>query len=215
MLKKNFAYLFLASLTLISLTGFTVWNYIEKSNRDLPFFVNGKPENSLSDAQKDNIIPVPSFSFINQNFKPISQQFIKDKIWVADFFFTRCTTICPKMSNHLEKVQKEFASRSDFKLISFTCDPERDTPEKLIDYAAEYHADSSQWQFATGTKQSLYHFARKGLNVVATDGDGGANDFIHSQNLVLVDKQGYVRGYYDGTKEEAVQQLIKDIRKLQ
>ena|ERR1035437_5975141 len=214
MLKKNFAYLFLASLILVSLTGFTLWTYIEKANKDLPFYVNGKPENNFNDAKKDNIATVPAFSFINQNFKPISQEFVKDKIWVADFFFTRCTTICPKMSNHLEKVQKEFAFRSDFKLISFTCDPERDTPEKLRNYASEYNADTTQWQFATGDKQSLYHFARKGLNVVATDGDGGPDDFIHSQNLVLVDKQGYVRGYYDGTNEQAVQQLIKDIKKL-
>jgi protein SCO1/2 len=201
-------------MILVSLTGFTIWNYLEKNNRDLPYFVNGKMENSFENAVKDSISVVPAFAFINQNSEPIDQNFVKEKIWVADFFFTRCVTICPKMSNHLEKVQKEFASRNDIKIISFTCDPERDTPEKLKNYASEYNADFNHWQFATGTKKSLYHFARKSLNVVATDGNGGPDDFIHSQNLVLVDKKGYVRGYYDGTDEKAVQQLIRDIKRL-
>ena len=214
MQRKKITLVLVALVILNVLTGFTIWNLYEESNRELPFYINGKIKNSFIEAQKDNISVVPYFVFTNQDSQKIDQSFVRNKIWVADFFFTRCVTICPKMSNHLEKVQKEFAGRNDVKIMSFTCDPERDTPEKLGVYSSEYNADNKQWQFATGTKQDLYHFARKSLNVVATDGDGGPNDFIHSQNLVLIDKQGYVRGYYDGTNEKAVTKLIKDIKKL-
>ncbi|HRI22396.1 MAG TPA: SCO family protein, partial [Panacibacter sp.] len=133
---------------------------------------------------------------------------------VADYFFTTCTSICPRLATHLQKVQEAFKQDSGVKIISFTVDPERDTPAVLQSYAAIYHAMPAQWQFATGNKKDLYAYARKGLFIVATDGDGSAGDFIHSENLVLIDAHKHIRGYYDGTSDEQVNQLIKDIYRL-
>jgi protein SCO1 len=139
---------------------------------------------------------------------------LKGKVWVADFFFTRCPTICPVMTNNLQDVQEAFLGNENLKILSFTCDPEYDRPEQLSNYAAAFAADTKQWQFVTGEKSSLYRFARNELSITATDGDGGETDFIHEQYLVLVDKDGFIRGFYDGTKPYEVKLLIRDIKKL-
>jgi protein SCO1 len=206
--------LFFTAVPLLAIIIISIFIYTEKNNSELPYYGNSEVANSFSEANKKNIIPVPDFSFTNQDDKIINQNFIKNKVWVTNFFFTHCGTICPKMSSNLKDMQKEFSANENVKIISFTCDPLHDNAEQLFNYSESYIANNNQWQFATGNKQLLYRFARKGLQLVATDGDGGPNDFIHSQNLVLVDKQGYIRGYYDGTDAEQITQLISDIKKL-
>ncbi len=212
--NKYSTFIFLAAVMLLSLAGYFAWTYVENNYAALPYFGNRKIGNNYSDVQQNNITPVPAFSFTNEQGKIIDQNIVKNKIWVADFFFTRCGSICPKMSNNLQQVQQAFASNDNVKIISFTCDPEHDSPAQLNSYSKMYKANPDQWQFATGDKQSLYRFARKGLYIAATDGDGGPDDFIHSQNLVLIDRKGFIRGYYDGTDLQSVKQLITDIKKI-
>jgi protein SCO1/2 len=158
---------------------------------------------------------VPDFKFINQNGQIVNQSFVKNKVWIANYFFTSCASTCPVMMANLLNVQKAFAKDSSVRIVSFTVDPERDTAATLLNYAQAHGINTAQWQLATGTKADLYRYARKGLFITASDGDGGADDFIHSSYLVLMDKDNHIRGYYDGTEASEIKILIDDIKKLQ
>lgn len=157
---------------------------------------------------------IPDFEFVNQEGIKYALSDIEGKIAVVDFFFSYCPSICPKMTRNIQDVAEKYANEEDLQFISFSVDPERDTPARLAEFAEMYHADSEQWNFLTGDKRELYHLARKGFFLSATDGDGGPNDFIHSENIVLIDRQGQIRGYYNGTDELAIRDLIRDITKL-
>lgn len=161
---------------------------------------------------------IQSFSFTDQNNKTVNDMQVKGKIWVAEYFFTTCGTICPKMNQQMMRVQNEFKNDNDIKILSFTVDPETDTPEQLKTYADGHGAIENQWYFLTGKKEDLYQFARKSIFVLkpaeaANLGDAGS-DFIHTNNFVLIDKEGRIRGYYDGTDNKEVTQLISDIKLL-
>jgi protein SCO1/2 len=155
---------------------------------------------------------VGSFQFIDQYSSPATDDAWKGKIVVANYFFTHCPSICPKMVYQLKRVQTY--AGNDIIITSFSVDPERDTPGKLRLYAEQFNIGRN-WLLLTGNKKDLYRFARKELLLVATDGDGGPNDFIHSENLVLIDKQKRIRGYYNGTEINEVNKLVSDIKKLQ
>ena len=135
------------------------------------------------------------------------------KIVVADFFFTHCPSVCPKMTRSMKYVQQANFTNTDFQLISFTVDPERDDVARLNDYALNMDIKNN-WQLLTGEKKQIYRLARNSFKIVATDGDGGPDDFIHSELLVLIDKKKRIRGYYNGTLEQEVTTLIKDIERL-
>lgn len=214
MRSKHFSTIFFTSIVAVSFLGFVAWRYVEKHNPNLPFYGGGKTAVSKEEVVKKQLPTVPYFEFVDQDSAVIDANFVKGKVWVANYFFTRCGIVCPKMSSQLTRVQEEFAKNKMVKILSFSCDPERDTPSMLKSYAAIYGADEAQWRFVTGAKKPLYAFARKGLNIVATEGDGSSDDFIHSQSLVLIDQEGFVRGYYDGMEASAVNQLILDIKKL-
>lgn len=138
----------------------------------------------------------------------------KNKILVVDFFFTTCPTICPKMTRSLKQAAINFNNDSKVQMLSFTVDPQHDSSAKLLSYAQNMNATYSNWDFLTGEKKSIYKLARKEFFVTATDGDGGPQDFIHSDKVMLIDRQDRIRGYYDGTSQSEVQQLISDIKKL-
>ncbi len=157
---------------------------------------------------------VPDFSFINQDGGDISGSVLDDKITVVDFFFTTCPSICPIMSDELARVQNSFSASEDIQILSITVDPENDTPEILSAYANEYKANTAQWQFLTGEKEDIYRTARCGFLLPVEDGDGSAEDFIHSDRFVLVDKNKRIRGYYEGTSREEVDRLIMEIQIL-
>lgn len=157
---------------------------------------------------------VSPFSFVNQDGNLLSGDFVEGKVWVACYFFTTCPTICPKMITGMGDVQTAYAGDDRVRIVSFTVDPLKDTPEVLKGYADTRSVDTDQWNFVTGDKKELYRYARKELTLMATDGDGGPMDFIHSDRLVLLDQENYIRGYYDGTEPADVKQLIKDIDKL-
>ncbi|WP_345268128.1 SCO family protein [Nibrella viscosa] len=161
---------------------------------------------------------VPGFRLTDQNDKAVDQSVTKGKIHVADFFFTRCGTICPKLSSQLTRVQDIFRDNPDLVFLSFSVDPEHDSPEKLQAYARKYEAIPGKWYFLTGDKAQIYNMAQRGyfLPVVDHGVSYGKPDetFIHSEKLVLVDKEGYIRGFYDGTDPEDVDRLILEIRVL-
>lgn len=154
---------------------------------------------------------VGNFRFKDQFNDDITLDNWKGKIVVANYFFTSCPSICPKLMYALQKVQ--FYGTKNVLINSFTVDPERDSVEKLKSYANK-HRVKSGWFLLTGKKIGLYKFARTDLLIDATDGDGGPSDFIHSDKLVLIDPLKRIRGYYQGTDETDVNKLIQDIDKL-
>ena len=154
---------------------------------------------------------VGAFTFVNQDNRTITQQSWETKIIVAAYFFTHCPAVCPKMVSNLKSIRDLNDSR--ISINTFSVDPERDNVEQLGAYARRFSI-RSDWNLLTGDKKELYRFARKDLLLVATDGDGGEDDFIHSENFVLIDPQKRIRGYYRGTNKADVDQLIRDIGKL-
>lgn len=157
---------------------------------------------------------VSPFSLINQNGDTITEKDYEGKIYVADFFFTRCLTVCPVMTNNMEVLQQEFINNNDLKLLSISVTPEIDSVSILHDYASKNGTIDTKWNITTGNKKHIYELARKSYFAVVDEGDGGLQDFIHTPNFVLVDKEKQIRGIYDGTKDEEIQRLIKDIRTL-
>ena len=157
---------------------------------------------------------ISDFSFTDQNGRLVSTADWNDKIIVVDFFFTHCPAVCPKLTNSLKKVQENFRSDTQLLFNSFSVDPVRDSVPVLRAYTKRFHLDTHNWHLLTGNKKEIYTLARNSFMLVATDGDGGPEDFIHSEKLVLIDKQKRIRGYYTGTDEREVDQLIHDIKKL-
>lgn len=194
---------------MLPLVAFEIVYQYQDNIADLPYF--GQSNNIET---KTPHYRVPDFSFTNQDGQPLSASFVKGKIWVGCYFFTSCPSICPKMVAALKGVQNSFRDDTSVRLLSFTVDPERDTYQKLGSYASAKGLDTKQWQLATGDKRDLYRFARNGMFIVATDGNGGPDDFIHSDRVVLTDRQGHIRGYYDGTDVADMQKLVRDIKKL-
>lgn len=154
---------------------------------------------------------IPAFSFTNQDGKTVTEKDFDGSVYVTDFFFTTCHSICPIMSTQMERIAEKFKGNNEVKILSHTVDPEIDTVAQLKDYATKHNADSKQWMFVTGDKKALYEIARKGYLLNADEGNGGPDDFIHTQNFALIDKDKRIRGFYDGTDSAEVNQLIKDI----
>lgn len=161
---------------------------------------------------------IPPFKLIDQDGKTVDQSIVKNKIYVADFFFTRCGTICPRISSQLTRVQDIFRNNPDIVFLSHTVDPEHDRPAQLKAYATKYEAIAGKWYFLTGSKTDIYDLAMHGYYLPTVDAgvkEGKPDEtFIHSEKLVLVDKQGIVRGFYDGTDKEDVDRLVLEIRIL-
>jgi protein SCO1/2 len=156
---------------------------------------------------------IGGFSFVNQDGKTITANDVKGKIYVAEYFFTTCTGICPKMNKNMEKVYTKYKDQPDFRILSHTVDPEHDSIPVLKAYAEKHGADARNWWFLTGPKKELYKLARQGYMV--DDGTyTGDEDFVHTQWFALVDGEGRVRGLYEGTKVSDVDKLINDIDRL-
>ena len=161
---------------------------------------------------------IGSFSFKNQDGITITDKEVNGKVFVVEYFFTTCGTICPKMNVQMQRVQKAYEGIDQFKILSFTVNPEVDTVEQIKRYAISHGAKSNQWFFLTGSKEKLYDAARKSFFVLKPSeaqnlGDAGS-DFILTNNFVLIDKKMRIRGYYDGTSIHEVDKLIKDIETL-
>lgn len=157
---------------------------------------------------------VADFELINQNGKTISQIDYKNKIYVTDFFFTRCPSICPIMSNNIEKLQSTFLDEANVMFLSVSVTPELDSIPILKAYAEKHGVIDGKWNIATGDKKHIYNLARKSYFAVVNEGDGGLQDFIHTPNFILVDRQKRIRGVYDGTKNEEIERLTQDVKNL-
>jgi protein SCO1/2 len=157
---------------------------------------------------------IPPFSFVNQDGDTVTEQIVKDKIYVADFFFTTCPTICPVMKKQMLVVHAKYKDNPDLMILSHTIDPEHDTPEVLKTFAKDLNVTGNQWQFLTGPKEKTYELGLKHYMVVAKEEKTAEGGFLHSGAFILVDKDKHVRGMYDGTTEEGTQKLIADIQTL-
>jgi len=156
---------------------------------------------------------VPSFSFSDQEGKPITNKDVSGKVYVAEYFFTTCRGICPKLNTNMKKLAGDFAGVPDFRLLSFTVDPETDSVGRMRHYADSLGADPSRWYFLTGRKDSLYHLARSGylLDDPKNNLTNINEQFLHTQFIALVDRSGRVRKIYDGLKKDEMDELEKDI----
>lgn len=156
---------------------------------------------------------IQGFSFTNQDGKTVTNNDVKGKFYVAEYFFTTCTGICPKMNANMQKVYAKYKDQPDFLILSHTVDPDHDSVSVLKAHAEKLGANTKNWWFLTGTKRELYKLARESYMV----DDGvytGDEDFVHTQWFSLVDKQGRVRGLYEGTKQQDIDKLIVDIDRL-
>lgn len=165
--------------------------------------------------------PIPSFQFTNQEGVQMTGDYYKGKVHIVEFFFTTCTTICPKMNVNMVKIQNEFYSNLDFGIASFSINPKFDTPEVLKAYAKDKGATSKRWHFFTGSQEEIYDLASNGFTLYVGENDRVIDGFEHSGSFALVDKNGYIRsrkdefgnpiGFYDGLTDEGVQMIIEDI----
>ncbi|MFZ1332148.1 MAG: SCO family protein [Flavobacteriales bacterium] len=157
---------------------------------------------------------ISDFKLIDQHGALVDYSDVKDNIIVADFFFTTCATICPKMTTQMGRVQAAFPKEAPLMLLSHSVTPEMDSVPVLANYADLHQADYDRWRFLTGDRKQIYDLARGSYFAAVDEGDGGPDDFVHTENFVLVDPQRRIRGFYDGTKTVDVDRLISDIKKL-
>jgi protein SCO1/2 len=159
---------------------------------------------------------IAPFSFINQNGKTITNKNVEGRIYVANFFFTNCTSICPKMMNNLKKVQQAFSNNKDVLILSHSVLPETDSISRLAAYANKFGISSRQWWLLTGNKDQIYKLARKSYFADEEIGyNKNSTEFLHTENCILVDKKERIRGVYNGTLELEMNKLIEHIKILQ
>ena len=157
---------------------------------------------------------VKDFNLTNQNGVKISSKDYENKVYVVDFFFTRCPSICPIMTDNMLLIQDEFINDDQIMLLSLSVTPEIDSVSVLKNYAIEKGINDLKWNITTGSKKHIYDLARKSYFAVVDQGDGDLQDFIHTPNFILVDKKKQIRGIYDGTELNEVTRLIEDIHTL-
>ncbi len=169
-----------------------------------------------SDKFQKPLFAVPDFSFPERGGSNFSNSQLKGKVWVVDFIFAHCAGSCPMLSQKMKNLQEAWKGNPDFKLVTFTVDPDRDNVQALKDYASSYQADPNQWFFLTGKKVDIYRTIRQGFKEIAdANPEGGPGfDFIHTTRMVLVDANGNIRGLYDGESDEEVKKLQQDIKYL-
>ena len=207
---KKFAIGFSILSAIIVYIIYTVLN-VEKP---LPIYQPNNVETSLVDSTIQHVKKyhkIADFSLTNQNGKTITQNDYKDKIYVADFFFTTCQTICPIMTDHMRDIQKEILNDNDVMLLSHSVTPVIDSVAQLKKYATKKGVNDSKWNLVTGDKKQIYELARKSYLAVKTDGNGDQFDMIHTENFMLIDKKHQIRGFYDGTDPKAISQLLGSI----
>lgn len=199
MVSKNNAVLVFALivLALLSVVAFGKWH--QKNTGQLPI---------LSVAS----LP-PTLSLTDQHGRPFSAHTVQGKLTVAHFFFTHCPVVCPKMIRNLQAVQQAIENETNVLFCSFSVDPERDSVRQLEAYARRMNI-TGNWLLLTGNKKVIYALARKNLKATVSEGDGGPQDFLHSELLVLLDGDSRIRGYYRGTDPKETASLIRDAKKL-
>jgi protein SCO1/2 len=203
-------------LTLFMVPVFIIFMFtiLGKSHHRLPVFfaydsIQVDGEYKVTDAQT-----IPDFKFINYNLDTIRGRQFSNKIRVFDFVFTTCGGICPQMTKQLSRAQEFVRNDSNVVFISFTVDPAYDSPQVLAKYAQKYEA-MPNWYFLTGSKDSIYHLGQNAFYLTTKQNEKDPLDFLHSNKLILVDQNGWIRGYYNGTEEKEVDRLVTEIKVLQ
>lgn len=210
---KNFAIFF----TILCIIIITIIYNVLNVKQPLPIYQPASVSQELVDSTIQHIEKyhkIADFSLTNQNGKTITQDDYKDKIYVADFFFTTCQTICPIMTKNMEQLQKEIINDDDVMLLSHSVTPTIDSVAQLKKYAKEKGVIDRKWNLVTGDKKQIYELARKSYLAVKTDGNGDEYDMIHTENFMLIDKKRQIRGFYDGTKPEDIERILDDIKTL-
>ena len=185
--------------------------------KQLPIYQPAQVSEALVDENIQHVNrnhTIADFELINQNGNVITHRDYADKIYVADFFFTTCQTICPLMTKNMHRVQAATISDNDIMLLSHTVTPEIDTVAQLKRYAEEKMVNRAKWNLVTGDKKQIYKLARQSYLAVKEGGDGGPFDMIHTENFMLIDKERRIRGFYDGTNEDEIDRLLDDIKIL-
>lgn len=213
---NNVKALILGTLLLVPLLVFIFITTFGEHHFTLPTFfpeLDAKGE-VVRDAKGDTVFKqLPPFELTSQEGQTISQADLTEGVHVANFFFATCTGVCRKMSSQLSRVQETFRKDPSVKIVSYTVNPEHDTVEVLQNYAAQYSAEPNQWYFLTGDREQIYSLAQTGYQV-PVEQVAGQQDFIHSEKLMLVDKEQRVRGIYDGLDPVDVDRLIIEIKVL-
>ena len=210
--KKSLTILiFLAIFSGITLTVF--YNLLKVDNRLKiynPVDVNPRlVDDSMMHIHKNHTIA--DFKLMNQNGETITNNDYKDKIYIADFFFTRCQTICIAMAYNMGELQEFYKDDKDIMFLSHSVTPVIDSVSVLKEYAERKGVIDGKWNVTTGSKKHIYDLARKSYFAVTDEGTGDENDFIHTEQFVLVDKERRIRGYYDGTEKKDMEKLKNDI----
>lgn len=204
--------IFILSIIIVAII-YTILNVEKPLPIYQPSQVNFEMVDSTIQYQK-KYHKIADFNLINQNGKTITQDDYKGKIYVADFFFTTCQSICPIMTDNMFEIQKKIIADDEIMLLSHTVTPEIDTVAQLKRYAVEKGVVDSKWNLVTGDKKQIYELARKSYLAVKNNGDGGPFDMIHTENFILIDKERQIRGFYDGTDSEEIERLLNDIKIL-
>lgn len=210
---KHFA-LVLLVLSAIIITLF--YNALQPQ-KTLPIYQPAMVDRTLVDSTlhyKKKYHTIADFSLINQNGEQITQQDYTDKIYIADFFFTTCPSICPIMTKNMAAIQQTILEDDEVLLLSHSVTPDIDSVPRLKAYALEKGVIDRKWNLVTGDKKQIYELARKSYLAVKSDGDGGPYDMIHTENFILVDKERRIRGFYDGTNSEDIARLHTDLNTL-
>ncbi|WP_400075996.1 SCO family protein [Winogradskyella sp. R77965] len=210
---KNFGIFFSILCVIIIAIIYNILNV----KKPLPIYQPAMVSEELVDStiqHQQKYHKIADFSLINQNGETVTQDNYKDKIYVADFFFTTCQTICPVMTDHMYQIQKEIISDDDVMLLSHSVTPKIDSVAQLKKYAREKGVIDRKWNLVTGDKKQIYALARKSYLAVKTDGNGDQYDMIHTENFMLIDKKRQIRGFYDGTKSDDISKLLEDIKTL-
>jgi protein SCO1/2 len=156
---------------------------------------------------------VPEFTFTERNGQPISRADLAGKVWIADFFYTTCPGPCPMLASRLSAMQEKLGDRKNVRLVSISLDPAKDTPDVLKQYAERFKAGSN-WLFLTGDKATTYSLVQTGFKLAIAEERNNPEPITHSTKLVLIDREGWVRGFYEGVGQDQTEQVIKDVDKL-
>ena len=180
---------------------------------DLPIYEPSQLNPALVDpaALTSKHHRILDFALINHLGDTVTQEDVRGQILVVDFFFTRCATICPLMTANLQRIHDRLSPGAPVRILSHSVTPVADSVSVLNAYADKYNANPDRWWFLTGPKNHIYELARRSYFSCLDEGDGGFQDFVHTENVVLVDDQGRLRGFYDGTDSKAMSRLLSDL----
>ncbi|WP_299252573.1 SCO family protein [uncultured Lacinutrix sp.] len=214
--QQNYSLLLFVFVLIVSCN-----NKAEKTSRvaSLPFYEDATFTPHWLDAGSNEVKEfhkIPDYSLTNQEGETVTSQTFKDKIYVADFFFTTCPGICPKMTANMSVLQEEFKDDDEILLLSHSVTPKIDSVATLKDYAIAKNVNSSKWHLVTGERKTIYDLGRQAYFVEEDLGEPKTeDDFLHTENFVLIDKNKHIRGIYNGLNKTSVQQLITDIKTLE